>query len=191
MAPRRWQPGEVVRLLEAVDRCLDEPFRLIVIGGGAISVGYAVDIATEDIDAFETSIAVISEAVDRARDETGLAIPLTAVGVAEMPYNYQDRLRRVLPHLERLEVLVPNEHDLVLSKLARGRENDFLHIEELHRKHPLDMDVLIERHESELDHIASVRTRSGIRLNPLECIERLWGELALKRAERALTSPPG
>ncbi len=148
MPLRKWTPDEVTRFLEAVDRNLDEPFRLTIIGGSALGIGYSVDVATRDIDALDSAVMRIEAAAELARHETGLAIPLGPTGVWEMPYNFEDRLQRVLPHLTKLEVQVPEAHDLVLSKLVRGNENDFLQIEELHRRRGLDMNVLVERHES-------------------------------------------
>ena len=189
MPLRKWTPDEVTRFLEAIDGNLDGPFRLIIIGGSALAIGYSVDVATKDIDALDSAVIRIEAAAELARRETGLAIPLGPTGVWEMPYNFEDRLQRVLPHLTKLEVQVPEAHDLALSKLMRGNENDFLQIEELHRRRSLDMNVLIERHELETDHIASARARRELHRNLLETIERLWGEMALEPARSALKPP--
>lgn len=117
---------------------------------------------------------------------TGLDIPVQNAAVADLPWNYEDRLRRVMPHLRHLEVVVPEAHDLVLSKLIRGAEHDIEQIAALHRQHPLDPDTLVDRFTTEMSHrIGDPRT---LELNLLHCVELLWGELARDRIARRLAS---
>ncbi len=121
---RSFLEKEIVTLLKAIDDELDEPCELLVIGGAAIAIGYHVPVATRDIDAMH-SVARLQKAYKRAVASTGLAIPLGTAGVADAPYNYEDRLRLLKrPALERLRVLVPEKHDLALMKTVRGDRRD-------------------------------------------------------------------
>ena len=73
--------------------------------------------------------------------------------IAEFPYNYEDRLQRVLPQLARLHVFLPEPHDLALSKVMRWYANDESHVRELHRVHPMSVEILVERYRTEMDHV--------------------------------------
>lgn len=59
-------------------------------------------------------------------------------GVSDFPYEFEDRLERVLPQLARLHVVVPERHDLALSKILRWAPSDRDDVRELHEAEPLD-----------------------------------------------------
>jgi hypothetical protein len=69
------------------------------------------------------------------RDETGLDVPISGAGgaVGDVPWNYDERLVRVLPDLRKLIVLALEKHDIALSKAVRGEPNDLDAVAELHR----------------------------------------------------------
>jgi uncharacterized nucleotidyltransferase DUF6036 len=105
---------------------------MVIIGGSAAALAYAVRTGTVDVDTFETDIAALTAALAAARTKTGLFIPVQRAAVADLPCHYESRLVRELPHLLRLLVRVPERHDLVLSKLMRCHEGDLQCIEEVH-----------------------------------------------------------
>ena len=88
---------------------------------------------------------MVRTALAAARTETGLTIPVQRAAVADLPWHYESRLIRELTHLQRLTVRVPERHDLVLSKVMRCHEGDLQCIEDIHRKHPLDRALLVDR----------------------------------------------
>ena len=78
-------------------------------------------------------------------------------------FEFESRLEQVLPRLERLRVLVPEKHDLVLMKAIRGYEHDLQAIAEIHAHSPLDLDTLIRRFQDEMTPIGdSARIRGNI-----------------------------
>jgi hypothetical protein len=87
----------------------------------------------------------LAAATVKARAVTGLDIPVAHAGVADAPLDIESRLERVLPHLERLRVFVPERHDLVLMKAIRGYEHDLQAISEIHAHSPLDLETLVRR----------------------------------------------
>jgi hypothetical protein len=183
----RFAPDELSRFLEAVDAHLDAPVRMYIIGGSAAALGYGVDTLTRDLDIFESGRRDrerITSAAELARADTGLALPVEFPAVADVPWNFEDRVQRILPHLLRLEPLVLERHDLVLSKLVRGHENDMLHIQAIHELVPLDLDVLVSRYLAEMGH-AATNLRS-MDLNLLSCVDRLFGELKRERVRARL-----
>src|SRR5687768_7322683 len=114
---RRYSAAELRIFLAAVDQFLTAPVRLILIGGSALILGYGVADVTKDVDTFNEEVLSIPEALAKARELTRLAIPIGPAGVGELPLNHEDRLRREMTSLEHLVVLVPEKHDLALSKL--------------------------------------------------------------------------
>ena len=144
--------GEICRLLEAVDRHLSVRVSTIIIGGAAAAFHHA-DSTTDDVDTYEALNAELQVAIERAKDETGLNIPVRFSSVADVPYDYEDRLERQLPELVHLQVWILEKHDLALSKSVRCDEHDLEQLEQLHANVGLDFDVLVERYRTEMGHV--------------------------------------
>ena len=178
---RRFTPDELRTFLEAVDRHLSAEVTIIIIGGTAAALAYSVTTGTTDVDTFESDLAAFDGALTVARSETGLHVVFQRAAIGDMPWNYQHRLLRELPGLERLCVFVPERHDLVLSKVMRCHEGDLQCIEQIHRKHPLDRGLLIDRFVTEMSHAIGHPER--ILANLLLCVERLFGEAVADQLE--------
>ena len=142
---KKYIADELSRFLEAVDRALVQPTRMIVIGGTAAALHYGVKHPTSDIDTWNSLTDDLERAVTKARALTGLDVPVSKSGPAEGPEGMESRFQRVLPQLNRLLVEVPEKHDLVLMKTVRANQNDLDVIAEIHQNSPLDLQVLIER----------------------------------------------
>lgn len=183
-----FQPEEVRRFLEAVDRALRQPAEVIVIGGSAAALRYGVTRATEDIDTWLSLSQDLVVAADQARQTTGLDIPLSFSAVADAPYEFESRLEVGLPGLQRLRVLVPERHDLVLMKTMRAEEKDLLAIAEMHRVEALDLLLLLDRYQAEMDHVITDPRR--LRWNMLSMANRLYPDVG-PLVERALDSAAG
>jgi hypothetical protein len=183
---RRFEPAELEQFLRAIDAELTERTFVIVIGGGAAALGYGVRSATKDIDTL-TELGRLAAAIAVVRDRSGIDIPIESTPVADIPYEFETRLVRVLPQLRRLELFVPEAHDLALSKLVRASPGDLAAIEELHRRHPLSFEVLVERYRAEMTH--AVGDPERLEQNLLLGIHVLFGELRREEARRRLRSP--
>ena len=107
--------AELERFLESIDRHLVRKQRIEVIGGGAVALRYSSRVATSDIDTFQSMTPALGKAASQARKETGLEIPMADSPVADLPWDYEKRVERVLPRLQRLEVFTLERHDLALS----------------------------------------------------------------------------
>lgn len=82
--------------------------------------------------------------------------------------------------------MVPEPHDLALSKLARAHPGDLAALEELHRNHPLSFDTLVERYATEMTHaIGDPMRLDG---NFLLGVHVLFGELPREAARRRLAT---
>lgn len=150
---RYYVRAEIERFLRAVDVALEGLATVVVIGGGAAALKYGIDDPTRDIDTFNALGADLRRAIDAARKATGLAMPFEQSGVADGPYNFEDRLLRAMPRLRRLTVLVPERHDLALMKAVRGDQADFAKLQAIHERKPFDLSALLQRYEAEMGHV--------------------------------------
>ena len=175
---REFVAVELLRFLGAVDRHLTAPAALILLGGSAIAL-YGVAAGTTDIDTFETDLSKLQSAIELARAETGLDIPVTDTAVADAPYEYETRLQGVKADWTFLRVAKLERHDLALSKTVRGYENDLVAIQRLHEIVPLDLPTLVERYLNEMTH--AIGNPDKLEGNFLLLIERLYGDMAAER----------
>lgn len=183
---QRFRADQLKHFLRTVDSHLDRSVELIVIGGTAALLAYGAQRTTSDIDTAHQVHREIKDAVDAARRETGLNISVEHPGVEDPPYNFEERLQTVhISGLKKLTIKVPEKHDLVLMKTVRGQENDLQVAEEIHRNHPLDINVLIGRWVTEVttQAIGDPRRLDG---NLLVLVERLFGDECLVAAQERL-----
>jgi hypothetical protein len=180
---RRYGKAEIERFLEEVNAGLERPAEVIVIGWAAAIRGYDAPGRTQDIDTETTVSKALESAIARARQATGLSLPFGKAGVSDAPYEFESRLIRVVPHLERLIVLVPEKHDLALMKVVRGHDRDIEALRALHERSPLDCDVLVRLWREEMGQAIGEPRR--LRDNFLALIESLFPE-RLPEIERRL-----
>jgi hypothetical protein len=183
---RYYVRAEIERFLRAVDLALKRPATIVVIGGGAAALKYRTDDPTTDIDTFNALGADLRRAIDAARKATGLAMPFEQSGVADGPYDFEDRLLRAMPRLARLTVLVPERHDLALMKTVRGDQADFAKLQAIHDRMPFDLSVLLQRYAEEMGHVVIDPRR--LRGNFLALVESLFPDAATL-VEKALERP--
>jgi hypothetical protein len=183
---RYYVRAEIERFLRAVDLALKRRATVIIIGGGAAALKYRIDDPTTDIDTFNALGADLKRAIRAAREATGLAMPFEQSGVADGPYDFEDRLLRAMPRLVRLTVLVPERHDLALMKTVRGDQADLAKLQAIHDRMPFDLSVLLRRYEEEMGHVVIDPRR--LRGNFLALVESLFPEAA-PVVEKALERP--
>lgn len=181
---RRFGEDELREFLRAVDVHLTTAVRLLVIGGGAVTLGFHVDATTADIDTFQSMTAQLEAAVELARRETGMDVPFGDATVADLPYDFEDRVVEHSFGLEHLHVWTPEIHDLVLSKALRAYENDLAQLRALQGVTNIDLDVLVARFRDEMRHAIGDPRRH--KANFLDVVRDLFGELAWLDADREL-----
>jgi Nucleotidyltransferase of unknown function (DUF6036) len=184
----RFDRPQLVAFIRAIDRNLAEKVKVVVIGGAAATVGYDCVVKTADIDIFRIikgSSVALGKAADLARQETGLGVSVAAAPVADLPYNYERRLKPVRGlQLVNLTVVIPDKYDLALSKTIRGYPHDIEAIQSMHESHRLARKTLVARFESELMKVAIADPRK-ISLNLVMVVARIYGfEEGRKLAER-------
>lgn len=160
----RFGRAEIVRFLHTLDDFLEEDSEVLVIGGAAAVLGYHADIKTADIDVFEATnaqVADLKQAARRAFDVTGIDLTIDRASVADLPYKYEDRLRRTRDvRFRKLTLKVPDKYDLVLSKAIRAHPHDIEAILSIHKHHPLSEKTLATRFEKEIWNIAMTNPRN-------------------------------
>jgi len=178
---------DIATLLREVDRHLNAPARIVIIGGAAAAFHGAVS-TTTDVDTHNALSADLQAALEQARFVTGLDIPVSYSAVADVPYNCEDRFEQPFADFRCLEVCILEKHDLALSKVIRCAEHDLQQLEEVHASAPFSLDVLVVRFRDEMSHVIGDPGR--IRGNFLELIERLFGELKRTEADRSTRGKP-
>ncbi len=182
---RKVPASEFEDFLRLVDAELAEPCTIVIVGGAAIGLAYAHRHVTGDIDVMPIRNERFWKAVEKAQARLDSPIPLQAVGIVQPPYQYEDRLRPLeLKGLRRLNVLIPEAHDLALMKVARGEAHDLAAIEEIHRVTPLSRDTLIARYEETRPQF--IGNPADLRLGFLAMVARLFGEEEAERLDRTL-----
>ena len=58
----RFKPEDLVRFLRAVDQYLEAEGTMTLIGGGAVAIGYHVEVGTQDLDTFQSDLELIEKA---------------------------------------------------------------------------------------------------------------------------------
>lgn len=172
---KRFTPTEMIQFLEAVDRLVETPVALVIIGGSALALGYGVSAATTDIDTFGADVEDVQRAAALAREQTGLAVAVGPSVVAQLPDGYRERLNRVIPHLTKLHLWVLDRYDLAASKLLRGVDKDRQQLRQLHELVPFDRDTLVQRFQDLLGDYVGDPTEP--RWSLYFFVEELWGEL--------------
>ena len=179
-----YQTEQIKRFLEAVDKHQRKPVRLVVIGGSAALLQHGARSPTRDIDTFEGNPALVSEAAALAEAEIGFAVPIASAAVADLPLNYEDRQLRPLPRLRRLDLVVPDRYDLVLSKLLRASQADLAVCQEMHEHEPLDPTKLVKRYLDEMNH--AIGREADRDQNLIAAVEFMWDEAKADRAEHLI-----
>lgn len=175
-------PPEIIQgYLLRLDGFLTRPVRLVVIGGFAIALGWCDRHSTSDIDVLGQLDPELQQAIQAAGTEG--AVPIQSVFISSQPYDFEDRLQPVeIPGLKRLQVFLPEAHDLAIMKLARGLSHDLEGIEAIHQECPLGFETPIERYRN-TDHIGSP---AMFRLSLLAAVSRLFGDEVAGQLDQAL-----
>ena len=89
-----------------------------------------------------------------------------------------------MPDLRRLNLLVPDRYDLVLSKLVRASQADLVVCKEIHDHKPLDSHVLVQRYLEEMEH--AIGRRADRDQNLIAAVEFLWDSASADRAQQVV-----
>ena len=162
--------------LKELDGSLASEFVLQCLGGFVITLLYGFSRTTEDVDVLPVTT---SDSQFRALMETGgrgsalhkkYHIYLDCVTVAQIPDNYEERLKEIFPKtLKHLRLLALDPYDLALSKLERNLQRDRDDVKHLARTVPFDLAVLRQRYRDEMRPYLGVPDREDLTL-------KLWVE---------------
>ena len=178
----KYRADQIRRFLEAVDKHLRKPVRLVIVGGGAALLQHGAKSPTRDIDAYEGDSPLLQEAALRAQAEIGFSVPIGSAAIADLPLDYEARAERPLPNLRRLELVVPDRYDLVLSKLVRASQADLAVCKEIHEHKALVVQTLVARYLDEMDH--AIGRQADRDQNFVAAIEFLWDTATADRAQQ-------
>jgi hypothetical protein len=171
---KQYGRDELVALLRQLDDRLHEPASLVVIGGAAAILAYGATGPTKDIDTWNDIPHAVVDAYRRLSAADGVDVPIGKAGVADLPYDAEDRLVEIDIGLSQLRLWVPERHDLALSKIVRAYQHDLDAVEQMHAVAPFDEKTIFDRFRNEMSHV--IADPAKLRLNFAILVERLYGE---------------
>jgi hypothetical protein len=151
LPPSPWR-----EFLQALDAKVTEPCLLPCFGGFAVTLAYGISRLTFDIDVLDIAPPHAAKILMR---EGGKGSPLAIehkvyldfVGIANLPYEYESRLRPMYEGaFQHLHLLVMDPYDVALAKLKRDSDKDFQDMLQLAEKIPFDLDLFEKRYKEEL-----------------------------------------
>jgi hypothetical protein len=186
---RRFTTTQLEGFLQLVDSELTGSCTAILIGGGAVGLAYHGGHATIDLDLWDAEPEFWG-AAERAQARSAIKVPVQKAAIAEPPHDFESRLRPLLiPGVERLQVFVPEPHDLVLMKTARGEAHDLDAIEDIHREVGLSLDTLVARFHETKPQVMGPPGRFKLSFQAM--VARLFGEdVAIAVEERLADEQP-
>lgn len=182
---RKFKKSELEEFLLDIDGELRRRCTIVLIGGGAVGLRFEGTHATSDLDLWSISESSFWKAVEKVNARRTERIDVQKATIAQPPYTFEDRLTPLrIDGLSKLIVLVPEAHDLVLMKIARGEAHDLDAVEDINRNQTLSLPILIERYlETRSQVLGSLSLHQ---LNFLAAVARLFGEDVALQTQRRL-----
>jgi hypothetical protein len=175
---------DIQKLLLKVDEGLTTDVDLILIGGAAAIIGYNIPRKTADADSWNKIVSHLRLAWEDAEAQTGISCPLSHAGVADAP-DFESRLLLYTEiGLKKLNVFVPEAHDLYLMKIMRLLRHDRDDIEALCAQGLIDEGILLQRFKKEMNHV--VGQKSKIESNYLLTVFDNFGQEIYESHKRSL-----
>ncbi len=149
-------PEPWLSFLKELDLIAGEPTRVPCIGGFAVTLYYGSARTTVDLDVIDVApIASRNRLMEAGGKGSALAkkyrVYLDFVGIAQVPYEYEDRLVPMYEGLfENIQLQVMDPYDIALCKLKRDNDRDFQDMLFLARSTPFDLDIFEQRYRQEL-----------------------------------------
>jgi hypothetical protein len=149
-------PEPWLSFLRALDPIAGEPTKIPCIGGFALTQHYGSPRMTVDLDVIDVApMAARNRLVAAGGKGSQLArkhrVYLDFVGVAQAPYEFEDRLTPIFEGLfKNLNFLVLDPYDIALCKLKRDIDRDFQDVLFLAKTVPFDLQLFEQRYREEL-----------------------------------------
>ncbi|MEK7791085.1 MAG: DUF6036 family nucleotidyltransferase [Deltaproteobacteria bacterium] len=130
-----------IKALRALDKAIDRPLRLLVVGGGAMVLAHELPLATSDIDAIPfKSNWTLGELDDKVK-EVAQKLKISPDWLNSyfssfsyvLPKNYDQRLVAVYKG-EKLQAFALGVEDLLILKCFAGRGKDVSHAKYLMKR---------------------------------------------------------
>ena len=135
----------------ALDAKLNKKYTLVLIGGAAATLYYNSKEGTLDLDSWRSVQEIEKEYQAVVMENPELKIPLTYTTVAIGPRDSNKRLLKYeAASLKNLTIKVPEIHDWVILKTARGDEKDVDDILAMNEEHKIDPKTLLQRVRTEV-----------------------------------------
>ena len=177
----------IVAFLQALDGKARHKAILYVIGGAAVTLAYAPDNRTADVDVIDATEEVIRLGGEDSvlASEFGLHIqPLSEISFAA-PAGWKERCQILDMNLQKLSIKIADSYDIILGKVARLEPRDVEDIEAMHAGQGFDPALLLDRLNNNL---SEVKNSAGYRNNCRVLFEMLGRPIVFKRGRAEFTA---
>ena len=158
------QKTEIIGFLRALDAKVRRDSTLYIIGGAAVTLAYAPDNRTSDIDVVQAAEEVVQfgGAGSDLAQEFGVYIsPLAEINFSA-PKGWKGRCELHELGLKNLTVKTADRYDIILGKVARLEQPDIEDIQAINLNAGIDPDSLIARLN---DNLREIKNSAGYRNN--------------------------
>ena len=180
--PDKFDREDLIAFLRVLDARLTRPGTIRLIGGAVVGLCYLPAYQTRDID-YAWADREVQAAITELEAERPDFVLTAQTGVYFAPYAHEQRLVTLdIPGLTRLNVEVPERHDLAIMKASRGFDRDVEALAQIHAIEPFDLRTLVERFNE--TWVTGPQRLSD--LGFLNLIETLFGPERAEQAEQML-----
>lgn len=173
------QKAEVIAFLQALDGKIHHRTELYIIGGAAVTLAYAPENRTSDIDVVQATDEVVQfggTASDLSR-EFGVYISPLAEITFSAPAGWKARCEVHELGTKNLTIKIADRYDLILGKIARLEQRDIEDIQAINLNAGIDPDALIARLN---DNLREIKNSAGYRSNAQMLFEILSRPIEFK-----------
>lgn len=173
------QKSGIIGFLQALDKQVRRKTTLYIIGGAAVTLAYAPDNRTSDIDvvlAAEEVVELGGAGSDLAQEFGVYIQPLVELSFSA-PDGWKDRCEAHDLSLKKLIVKTADRYDIILGKVARLEQRDIEDILAMNATDGIDMHILMTQLN---DNLKEVRNSAGYRNNVKLIFEMLGRPIEFK-----------
>lgn len=189
--------GELFELLESLSKYIEEKIKMSALGGTALTI-LKLKPSTRDIDINIHSdqeyryICKIFEQIGFKKSGTirwltqeGLAFDLFSgsnfLGTQLLP-DYLEKAK-FIQSFGKIELYTLSLEDIIISKLARGDERDFIDIKKILKTQAINLNYLVDRYKRTMDNSAVAFYKQKL----LDLIEIKFGQWSFKLDKKLIS----
>ena len=197
MAETELEVSDLYALLESISRYMEKEVEVYALGGTALTIR-GIKSSTKDVDlnveSAEQYTYLIKLFTDLGFEKTGSIRWLTQERFAIDVFSGSNILgtallsdclqkSKFIRHFGKLKLYTLSLEDVIISKLARGDDRDFMDIKQVFLKEKIEMGALVHRYKETMETSIVAQYKQKL----LDLIEIKFGEWSFKVDKKLIT----